>query len=838
MPGFGFSRVAFRSAIVDMCLLKYHNGVVRSEFLRGEWLADFVPATPAVNGSDTSVCSEDFVVRKSVHSHPQAALRRDLASLSLSRLAKSAGLRRYDVSTSNREPHVAGQHFYHNLKDLTIPRRNDKRGPNDIYTMVDVDYYVEDLDVYLDGSALCLYTFNPRALSGKTSNGVYWFESQDQVVEQVSGGEVYRHRIWNYDDPVHLSRHGWWFWPKCTVYNVDRVEQLVGENREFVLFTPRCTYVDPFRLLSKYYGSAGFCRKRVERSGNYLSMMTMTSKGVLKRSIKRVGAHVGVTVDETDYQAITVNFKRSKWTNIGDVEKYMMQGEKQDKDLSKRAALLFESLGEMFPESRVFAPPAPSYQVVHPDAPLFDNGVTTVVSGMPQLVANPAVAPVESYTNDLACVQLRVKEPCNPTIPPSIYEQFAKEFVGLMVGRFNSTGVPKCWDEVREQQDGPLQRQRAERTRYWKNTVKMNVEAFQKKEVYGKVNAPRNISTVTPTHTTGLSGYTYAFKAVVLKRQKWYYPCLDPATTVKKLRGYVSKRDKLWNTDYSSFDGTISQWLRVHVEQAAYLAFFDECYHDELRGYLSRECVANARTKQGVRYKNKGGRLSGSPLTTDGNTMMNAFASYCGYRLVGLTPERAYAAIGPKYGDDSIEDAKCDVQKAADELGLKLKREMIKKNEPCPFLGRIFVDPWVSDLTVQDPIRTLRHLHITVKSGVADDVALRNRVCGYLVTDSRTPIISQYCNMVKRILGAEHVKGVNKEVDRRVSAGPWPQPEELEGEMYAVVAGSVGTSASEVRAICDMLDKATTFEDVPVVIRNVMKVGFTAVVDGKLMLPN
>lgn len=792
----------------------------RREFIRGDWM-------------------KLEVVKDSRHSHPEAAVLRDSASLSASKFCRNLGRRRFDVSTSNREPHVAGDHYHFTSKDLITKSRVETYGENDIVTMIDVDYYVEDLNVYLRGNPLLMYTFNPRKLSGKLVNGFYHYESEDVVVEHVAGGEIYRHKTWNYDCPTYCSSYRIWrgLGPRLlTVYNVDRVEQVKDSEREYVLFTPRSTFWDPFGIISWYYGVGEPLRKRVSQNQGFLCSLSMDGKGNLVRNIKRCESMVGVSLDEMKYQAIKIGFDRSKWTNIGDVEKYMMCDGEQCSPA--RAALLFESLACSFPSSTPFAPPAPSYQVVVPGAPVSEQGKTTVISGLPQLVSDPAIAPVESLTNDMACVKHRIIDPHNVSVPPPQYEKYAVEFVDRMLRKRRGNGFPMNWDHVYETQDGPLQRQRAERARFWSNKKTMTIKAFQKKEVYGAVGPPRNISTVTPTHTIGLSAYTYAFKQSVLKHCNWYYPCLDPASTVTRLRGYVSKLDKVQNTDFSSFDGTISNWLRINVEQRAYLLWVSPEYHHDLKNYLEHDRDSRGRTKHGVKYRNDGSRLSGSPLTTDGNTMMNAFNSYCGYREKGFMPDDSYKKIGPKYGDDSLEGPDCDVEKASSDLGLKLKCEIIKRGQPCPFLGRVLINPWVSDLSIQDPIRTLRHLHITVKSGSTDEVTLRNRVAGYLVTDSRTPVIGDYCRMVQRILGVEYVQGVNKEVDRRVSAGPWPQPRELEDEMYSYVASNLGLTVSEVHDIIFMLWEAKTFQDVPVVIRNGMKVKLDSVISGKLVKAN
>jgi hypothetical protein len=110
--------------------------------------------------------------------------------------------------------------------------------------------------------------------------------------------------------------------------------------------------------------------------------------------------------------------------------------------------------------------------------------------------------------------------------------------------------------------------------------------------------------------------------------------------------------------------------------------------------------------------------------------------------------------IGPKCGDDGLARASIQksINKSARAYGLELKVERYNPEIGLCFLSRVFIDPLSTNTTMQDPLRTLRKLHLTTRDPtipLAD--AACDRVDGYLCTDAITPLISDYCKMVLRL---------------------------------------------------------------------------------------
>lgn len=778
------------------------------------------------------------------HTHPEAAHLRDTIAERMIRFATECGRRPYDISTSKREQRrgVAGDRFVYSMKDFLIPYSDMPTTSNDMVILSDVDYYLteEELTSIVYGKPFIMNTFTPNALSGTIgSDGRFYYQDATTVVTVVSGGERYYHKTYKYDVPIIVLPG---FLSFC-VYNVDAVQ--IAENRQVILFTPGARVFDPTGVIRRMFNfrDFGLKPKSITKSGPFLHHVFM-HKNKFTRSIIQVGDLYSVELPEKTFLAMKTVYDTAKHNNISDVEKFLLFQQMSAVEGAVSAPLIFKALSFVGSKTKLSVGlPAPSYQAVVSGVPVTDNGTSKNVQVSPCLVANGGPSPAECLTNDRACVNMRVIEPHNTRNPGENYDKWAMEFVSMvvpdiMVGK----GVPYLTDQVIEKQSRPLQRARSERAQHWTSRAKPLVKSFQKKEIYSKVAAPRNISTVPPAHTLGLSKFTYPLKYGILQYIDFYMPCKTPKETVQAVRQFVHNKDVVDCTDLSSFDGTNSEWIRLTVERAVYLRYYDSQYHEEIKSYFTDEIDCGAVTKNGIRYKPDGSRLSGSPLTTDGNTINNAFASYCGYRLAGIHPRKAYFSIGPKYGDDSIEKTNCQLDKACADIGFVMKHDLVKRGNSLTFLGRVFVNPWISDRTVQDPIRTLVKIHQAFPEGVTtNDQAASNRVIGYLITDSTTPIIGDYCRKVAQFLGNPEYKfGLNKEMDMRVEGGAWPVCDELESETVNVVARSCELSNADVLTIVKMINDCESMDQLNKLcplINNEMKVSITAVVDGKILYP-
>jgi len=809
------------SRVVDLCVRRFVVKL-RSQFMRFDW----------------SIRGDGGMPRN--HTHPAAAHQRDELSRLMTKFCFENYFRRYDISMSRREVRagVAGQRNYFGVADLGVGCCNDEVTEWDLVTFCDVDYYLSEDEFveYVYGKPFLMNTFCPNALTGTVPDGRYWYVDNRTVLTVLLGGARYYHKTYNFENPYLVLER---FCSFC-VYNVDRCR--ISDTRYVVLCTPLSWVFDPTHLIRRCLGVSQWrlSAETATVNGQVMHKRFFCSRGYM-RSIMTMGDTCSVELPEVTFSAIKAQFDAAKHNNISDVEKFLRLQNFSPVQAAISAPLLFRCLKQVQVKSTLSVGiAAPGFQVVVEGGLSTDNdGKQNNVSVSPPIVAVGGPSPVDSHTNDLACVAMRVVEPHNVVVPGVEYQRFAEEFVSFVVpSRLLHRGIPITADMVIELQDKPLQRLRSDLQRWWRTTG-MTVKAFQKKETYAKVAAPRNISTVTPAHTVGLSRYTYPFKYGVLRDVEWYFPCLTPREIVTRVRQFVAQYKVVDCTDYSSFDGTNSRWLRENVERQCYLRYYPKEYHRELISYFDDELDCRAVTGFGVRYSPDGSRLSGSPLTTDGNTILNAFASYCGYRLLGVSPKQSFSQIGPKYGDDSIERSDCNLDDVCVAIGFSIKHHVVRAGSSLPFLGRIFVDPWVSDNTVQDPMRTLIKIHQSFPGGVTSDVqAAINRCSGYLVTDANTPLIGDYCRAVIRVFGGEYKFGADREMDFRVLNGAWPHEPGNEDLALRVVADSCGLSVADLSVCIAAVSSWSDVKHFQVLVNNQLRVEVVAQVDGKLVGPD
>lgn len=744
------------------------------------------------------------------HSHPNLATDRNEASNVMSKFARDIGLIRYDVSKSSRDKNSLGSHSYHCTKDLARSVVHDKVPENSLITMIDVDYYLEDLPVYALGKSMLLYTFNPRSLSGGDEEFRWRFVAPGMVEMIVNGGETYRHIIYNYDVshlsiPTILGHYS---------YHVEKVKSPQMDH-QYVLLTPFAWTFDPFRLIEDRQFRLPYPAMQV---GPYLHMIKLEQ--TLRRCILKIGDWSQSEVDQTVFESIRIDHQASGIKNISSVSRFFDVTKCNREDIQTDSTRIFDCLKYMGKEPTVItgcANPA-LYDSVR-EVDIFDpnhpnkEGQNHSQATLPKpLVTNAGVTIRTSRIADKETVEMRVSEVRNMTVPPKQYLSYAQEFADLIIGDIRI--IPKPMHEVLDNQSKPLQRKRIQEHTVVKINDDVTVSAFQKNEVYGKVGPPRNISQVDIDHTLELSMYTYAFKETFLKGVRDFYsPGQDPERLTENLMAYAQRhtKDGLLSTDFSKFDGTISEWLRVNVEQRCYLRAYN---HDKkLEKLLVGETKSKARTRCGVTYEPGAGRLSGSPLTTDGNTLINAFVAFAAWRKKFSTKEPGFSLwnVGPKAGDDSIESAviQAQLQEVCSDLGLKVKVDVIKPHEPVPYLGRYWVDPWTTSYSMQDLSRTLPKLSVSSNRQHTPEVALQNKICGYYVTDANTPLLGDICRCIAakyefdlNNIQIHHMIGADKDLLHKMQMGPYPQPSDAVDLALATAAKSLDTTPTDVlRAI-------------------------------------
>jgi hypothetical protein len=724
------------------------------------------------------------------------------------------------ISFSSRDHGHDGFHGYYMAKDVLHPAIQTPLRSDHVLVCTDVDYYLNVPQWLRTGNPLLMYTFTPERVAGKVADGAFTIEN-DKVSYRVNGGGEYEHQVWDYShDFVRVDYlTGSWF---CSVES-----KRYGDQHHIVLVNP-VRWV--WTVLARIVPGEQIERRKFEVSPGVNRIDYLTDTGDVRTSLGQPGKFVSVDTTLEAYEAVRIRIASAKTPDVHTVEKYLNSTSAREDQEARRAVfdapLLFavvqadKTVGKK--PYTIGGQPA-SYQCSGKAIDKFlasEEGRVIGREVAPPLTDNPAVVPRESWNNDLQCVRGRVEGVRNVAIPPQRYASLACEFVDLVVGEKRHTGLPITVDEVDQIQNRPTQRTRTEKVRQFvtDNASPVKISAFMKKEAYTGVNDPRNISQVPTTHTLALSSYTYAMKEALLKDADWYAPCKSPDEIAARISEIALLYAVLTETDFSRFDGTISEWLRRNVERAVYLRWAVPEEKSRLGSLLAAEYRAAGVTKMGVRYNAGYGRLSGSPLTTDGNTLINAFVSYAAARLSGESKERAYKKLGMYAGDDGVsvvpEEYMCQ---AAKDLGLTLKCVNVQRGKALNFLARRFPDPWTCMGSVQDPARTIKKLHISfAPQDVSDSEALFNRADGYLTLDPNAPITANWCRKVIQILGPEMRSRAEAVLERCKPDRPyylsWPQIDDQQTAI-STVADALGLEGSEVVAAMERIDAATTLSD-------------------------
>jgi hypothetical protein len=516
-----------------------------------------------------------------------------------------------------------------------------------------------------------------------------------------------------------------------------------------------------------------------------------------------------IIVNEELFQALCIQAKTANNHTLGDTSRIINENMGNDKLSSAKKTLLHDCVVKLVGARTDLFKKRINYQIV-PEGSVrpYDrmNKYKPTSKHVAQSLLHDddlAVSPCRSHMNDTAGIHGRIDLVKNEVVPNAKFFDYAKEFVTIVASmpggnpcryrmflgdsrrQFNHLH-PVDISVVDAQQNLPNQRLRRERELRHAGTPKQKLKVFPKMENYAKASDQRGITTVTTSHTRNLSCYAYAASDHLKKffgpngyQGTWMLPGCKPVEIADAVHLFVKTHDgKVIETDYSRFDGTISIFLRQHVEFAVLRKMFAKDYQKELDRLLAGEINQNATTMYGVKYNTGGSRLSGSPLTTIGNTLINAFIAYCGHRMNGNSCKVSMKMVGPKYGDDGI-DYDCDhIREAAETCGLKMK--IIKPDSPgkVGFLGRIYPDAVNYNYSHFDVMRALKKIPVVVNGGVPPKVGLARKVAGYLAADPCTPILSNYCRALQRIYNIdpalEFKVASSEERFLQIMRSPWP----------------------------------------------------------------
>ena len=775
------------------------------------------------------------------HSHRFAAAHRSAMNAWMTSITRSSGYDPYHISKS-REDDI-GTRFFYFAKDLLQHYQYDRVEDNSVFILTDVDYYVDMPTLLYHGKPVMMYTFCPTSSSGRDRDYAWTSDSEGNVTYTVSGGASYTHKLWDYNgDSIAVvvdhrnnnqipvpSKHR-----HCMiVYNLEQ-RIVPGDNHHrFICFTPGSIIKPGWNFFDQIINTISRsvclgnlippCYEHIapntlqRRSPTSLSYNVVTDE----LTISPPGCYTSVSLCGELYDSIRtrLNNKESRPV-VGDVERLLKAAKVPNPHLA--APVIFNEIGPNLSPNIVSTSTLPTDfkpigSLATEDAK--DIGIATCSP----LVSNPSIYASRGVNSDEACIKGRVDKPRNNRVPSKIYNRYANEFVSKLVPKAGY-GFPSMSADVREAQSRPSQRARYDQfVDTFSSALPNSLSCFIKSEPYASANAPRNITTNSAHVTVLLSTYTLVFKETVLKPLQWYSPGMTPAVIIHRLAQILEDNNGALTSDYSRFDGSISEWMQKSIVFAVYLRWCNIADRQHLSDLLSAVFTQKAHTATGQSFNPGYGTRSGSPTTTDGNTMMNAFVQYATFRNMNVSSAEAWSRLGIYCGDDGMTAQYPGLAEALKttcaDLGLSV--EIIEQDAkgPFQFCGRYFVDPTTTINSFQDPIRTISKLHLTSNKTVTPEQAAYNKACGYLVTDKHTPIISDWCYAVQRITGLSSTKNLEKE-ELFKQTQSWPVSMSDYERVIDAFCDVVGISSQELMSIRTLVLEAKDLQSFPVVINN------------------
>jgi len=766
------------------------------------------------------------------HSHPKAAMVRRSTNNFLTAMPTLLGKKQFSVSSSKQEESLGVDRLrnYYVAKDLQYEYIHKKVKDHHMVTMTDVDYYVKMSD-YLQGNTVAISTFIPSRVCGTTEDASYTIDENNQVVMHVNGGGKYVHELWNFETD-HLTIDFWW---GSVLYLVEKFR--FSEDRFVVVFIPIRKVYGPFAWLLP--GARLFRRKFVTNGYAHVRYHTIVPKNILqddlavRHSIGRLNSFDSVTVTDSLLQTMYTRLRLSKTPQVSDLERLVRNaGDSSISDPVFAATILFDFykantnfFAYSYSPISCYAESQDGYQSLKP---LVTEDGKAVTRRIMKPICDDGYHPLRSHNNEHAFVDGRIKNVKNLTpthkIPPR-YWVYMSEFVDLLVGHHRGTLTPLSHEEmmVHVANRGPNAVRRVEDENFFSDNSAF-IKSFQKAESYGKLTDPRGICTLPVAHNFRLGQFTYPFSEHIMKEQKWYAFGSHPQEIGTRLQDICLNEEKITSSDIAKNDGSVPFFSHC-LDNACYTAAYATRYHSEITRMLQGETRTKAVTQTGVKVDIDNMTDSGSSITSDKNSRLNACVGYCALRDESLTKKEAYKKLGLYGGDDGNNRgvSAAAICRAFANIGMLSTAVDIPIFSPVPFLGRIFLNPWATAESVHDVRRALSKIHLaSAPATIPDDLILVRKATGFQVTDPLTPLLSNFCAAILRCFknvnvnkpAAPEVEAILKREVNYFSRfeGPFPTLTSFETAID-VICDNMKCTPDQLEQAIEALDKIERFEE-------------------------
>ena len=699
------------------------------------------------------------------HSHGKAAAARSSAVAFMDGFASAVGLDTYHISMSANDSRRGrrGNRLFFDAKDTSMAYHYDALRNTDLISLVDVDYYIDMPKLLRNtNNSVIMYTVTPEDVGGVIPDGMFYFKD-GRYNELIKGGAAYNHELWDYSND-YLTVCGWVGRKLARkMYKIEK--RKVTESRSLILLqltsiTSCCGLVFGAGLPPKPLSRLSVLR-------NDFNIMRVVSDDMYV-SVSRNGSTAAVRVPIATYDALrSVQNVSKKTLTKATVETYLKGGSRAS------AAVVTDMLMHCDP---TFVPPTSvvsdigiaSYQYIK-DYDSYDEDAPDVMVSFMSPFLGESPAPQDCLNNDIRCVDKRINEIKH--VKPRHISKFTLECIEelsdfLVNSDARHNLVPLDVESVFLRQNRPAQQNILDdAVVIGDHERRVTISSFMKRECYGKVNDPRNISTFPGRVKLDYSRFVYAVTDYMKDNPKfaWYAFGRTPANIAQNVARVCREALKLLVTDYSRMDGRKSNISRLFF-RTFMMKLFREEYLDQLDELLKLQINRKGWTKHGVSYDSGLTQGSGGADTSVSNSLDTCLGAYLGARYAGKSKAEALSFIMTKFmagGDDAImADIEPErVSSAARTVGHVLTFETYNRGDPgVNFLSRVYSpEVWTgSPVSMCDFKRQMLKFHATPIRGVNYRLTsnrlnkLAEKAVSFVLTDRKTPILGEFCERFLR----------------------------------------------------------------------------------------
>jgi len=629
------------------------------------------------------------------------------------------------------------------------------------------DYY--DMQEQLRLVCPCLvYNVAPSVAAASRGEYRYRFKPDNRLIYEVNGGERYEAECWDFAVSSFTVSDGWLGY---IAYDVERLQ--MDEDHQLILLTPYARWSK--WQLPNWCGGLGVCPageklRRLQPAAKGAVVLERIVDGVANVSIAIDGAFSSVVMTRAQFDTLTAQ-KRSmssafslhtvksvldvKNYDLAQVVCYFNENEEQNVERVEQAL----AAPQTFPaHSCDGADEKPCMRPFHPP-----------------MIPEAAFVPTVGIIAQEAAVKGRIKDiqHTKELKVSSHMSRVIKETARLVAGPFAGTLFPLEVAEVAKRQARASQLHLVKKGEE-SLPIDATLEVFVKKEAYLEPKDPRVITTFAKDPATKLewSAVIYAMEEVLhAEHNEWYAFGVSPKCVALRMAGIAENAQFLITTDFSRFDGRVSNILRM----------FEECLLRDLFHYtVVEEVVALWKRTYNRKSRMPGDahhrlssfltlwtRLSGGTDTSCFNSVDGKFIATLAYTMTQvegkyMSVEDAFEKKTLQGGDDGVApDLDPEIfDRAAALCGAKAKCARYERGSfGVNFLGRKY-SPDVffgSPDSMQDFMRTATKWHLcSDTAGVhADWLHAVNKAMSGLMDDPNTPLLSDWNACVLAQYGAQ-----------------------------------------------------------------------------------